>query len=93
MAARCGHRRLRVPASLNEQVRAGSGSCGEAHLLSLPLARQALGHERHFAGGVPMATKQTVRRDSGSGQFITKKQADNQNPKTWEKEQIRRPSK
>lgn len=61
--------------------------------LSLPLARQASVTNATTPEVRLMATIQTVRRDSGSGQFITKKQAENQNPKTWEKEQIRRPSK
>lgn len=31
----------------------------------------------------------TVRRDSKTGEFISKTQADRKNPATWEKEQIR----
>lgn len=41
-----------------------------------------------------MGTKaQTVRRDSGSGRFITKQQADRRDPRTWETERIKKPSK
>jgi hypothetical protein len=41
-----------------------------------------------------MGTKtQTVRRDSGNGQFITKKQAERRDPRTWETERIKKPSK
>jgi hypothetical protein len=41
-----------------------------------------------------MATKtQTVRRDSGSGRFITKQQAVSRDPRTWETERIKKPSK
>jgi hypothetical protein len=41
-----------------------------------------------------MGTKtQTVRRDSGNGQFISKPQADRKNPNTWETERIKKPSK
>jgi len=35
----------------------------------------------------------TVRRDSGTGEFITKKDAERRDPKTWEKEQIKKPTK
>ena len=41
-----------------------------------------------------MGTKtQTVRRDSGSGQFISKPQAERRDPRTWETERIKKPSK
>lgn len=38
-----------------------------------------------------MSKKQTTTRyrDSRTGEFITKKEADRKNPATWEKEQIR----
>lgn len=35
----------------------------------------------------------TVRRDSGTGKFIDKKQAERKDPRTWEKERIKRPTK
>ncbi len=36
-----------------------------------------------------MATpKKTVYRDSGNGQFMTKKQADNKPKNTWEKQHV-----
>lgn len=39
------------------------------------------------------AKTQTVRRDSGSGKFITKQQAERRDPRTWEKQHIPKPSK
>ena len=34
---------------------------------------------------------QTIRRDSGTGKIISKKQAAKKDPKTWEKERVRVP--
>lgn len=42
----------------------------------------------HFGTGVAMATK-TVRRDSGNGQFISKKIADRKPANTWEKQHVK----
>jgi hypothetical protein len=39
------------------------------------------------------AKTQTVRRDSGNGQFISKPQADRRDPRTWETEGIKKSSK
>lgn len=33
---------------------------------------------------------QTVRRDSGSGRFITKRQAERRDPRTWETQHIKK---
>lgn len=33
---------------------------------------------------------QTVRRDSGSGRFISKPQAERRDPRTWEKQHIKK---
>ena len=48
-----------------------------------------------LSGGVSMGSKQTqtVRRDSGSGRFITKQQAERRDPRTWEKQHIPKPGK
>jgi len=37
-----------------------------------------------------MGKTQTVRRDSGNGQFISKAQADRRDPRTWEKQHIKK---
>ena len=38
------------------------------------------------------ATKQTHYRDSNTGQFLKKSEAERKNPATWEKERITHPS-
>jgi hypothetical protein len=40
-----------------------------------------------------MAKTQTVRRDSGTGKFISKPTADRKNPNTWETQRIKRTGK
>jgi hypothetical protein len=39
------------------------------------------------------AKTQTVRRDSGTGRFITKRTAERRDPRTWETERIKKPRK